>query len=302
MDDEEPGLTDAEVDPFVETTDWRPCSPAPTVRPDPIAFIDGVQRTELRVLAEDAGETCFGAFASVAVGAVRSSPSASCVEPIRVHRALALAGPMGTGAWLVPCGSAVLAFEPTRSVKQGYLGVADAVDRLRGEAEMQLGQAMVDQGYPLVILDGRLRLFPTPGTAVIGYTKTIHRRYLARPQEAMLPELGAGQRSPLFLIQEQRPLYSWYLRLAAGRPIEHALAGMVRLETSASIGVTEAINLANLTAHHLPSFASTQERDPRAPQNLLPIGALEDRLRHELGDHAWIRRSIEAHLHLEWAA
>jgi hypothetical protein len=34
-------------------------------------------------------------------------------------------------------------------------------------------------------------------------------------------------------------------------------------------------------------------RDARAPQNLLPIGALETRLRHRLGDPLLLRRSIE---------
>jgi hypothetical protein len=35
--------------------------------------------------------------------------------------------------------------------------------------------------------------------------------------------------------------------------------------------------------------------DPRAPQNLYPIGGLEEQLRHSLGDHEWIRRHIETH-------
>jgi hypothetical protein len=51
-----------------------------------------------------------------------------------------------------------------------------------------------------------------------------------------------------------------------------------------------------MLSHNLPRFASRPEHDPRAPQNLLPVGALEKRLRHELGDQAFIRRAIEDQL------
>jgi hypothetical protein len=35
-------------------------------------------------------------------------------------------------------------------------------------------------------------------------------------------------------------------------------------------------------------------RDPRSPQNLLPVGALEAALTHRLGDRRWIGRLITA--------
>jgi hypothetical protein len=61
-------------------------------------------------------------------------------------------------------------------------------------------------------------------------------------------------------------------------------------------------SLADLSARELPRFASDATRDPRAPQNLVPIGALEARLRHRLGDPTIIRRAIEARLHQEVTA
>jgi hypothetical protein len=33
-------------------------------------------------------------------------------------------------------------------------------------------------------------------------------------------------------------------------------------------------------------------RDPRSPQNLLPVGALETALTHRLGDRRWVGRLI----------
>ena len=80
------------------------------------------------------------------------------------------------------------------------------------------------------------------------------------------------------------------------------LHGVVRLEAPSGPGLEAARELADLSARELPRFASDPARDPRAPQNLLPIGALETRLKHRLGDHAVIRRAIEARLHEEAVA
>jgi hypothetical protein len=52
----------------------------------------------------------------------------------------------------------------------------------------------------------------------------------------------------------------------------------------------------------LPRLASDPAHDPRAPQNLHPIGGLEHRLRRRLGDPLLVRRAIEAHLHAQLAA
>jgi hypothetical protein len=96
-------------------------------------------------------------------------------------------------------------------------------------------------------------------------------------------------------------VYSWYLRLANRRAIDHPWAGLVRIETSDAVGLTPAVQLADVTTQHLPDFASSPIRDPRAPQNLYPIGALEDRLRRQLGDADFIRRHIEMHFTREAA-
>jgi uncharacterized protein len=295
--DEEDDESAAEVNPFVETTDWQPVTPAPVPRPDAILFVDGVQRIEARVLAELDGVLTYGAFASIAVGAVRATVDSTAVVRTNVARVLALTGTAAGEPVAVSCGSAELTFAPYWSTRQGYLGVAEAIDSKRRELERELGQALVAEGEPLVVLDGRLRLFPTQETAVVGLAKTIHRQYLPSQQATLLPQLGPSQRCPIFTIEQQGSLYSWYVRLASGRRIDHPLAGFVRLETPAAIGLAEAVRLADQTAVCLPSFASTPERDSRAPQNLLPIGGLEVQLRHDMGDHTWVRRSIESHLY-----
>lgn len=39
-------------------------------------------------------------------------------------------------------------------------------------------------------------------------------------------------------------------------------------------------------------MASSPHKDPRAPQNLVPIGGLERELRHRLGDQQLLYRSL----------
>ncbi len=59
--------------------------------------------------------------------------------------------------------------------------------------------------------------------------------------------------------------------------------------------------LADATAQTLPRFAGRPGVDPRAPQNLTPVGALEARLRHRLGSSSFLSRSLQAHLAEEFA-
>ena len=54
------------------------------------------------------------------------------------------------------------------------------------------------------------------------------------------------------------------------------------------------IRLADLTTRLLPPLASSPHKDPRAPQNLVPIGGLERELRHRLGDQQLLYRALRA--------
>lgn len=84
--------------------------------------------------------------------------------------------------------------------------------------------------------------------------------------------------------------YSWYLRLpgTTGAP----WAGIVRVECSAELSAPEAIGLADRSLVTLPRFASSPYKDPRAPQNLIPIAGLERRLRALLGDARLLHRTL----------
>jgi hypothetical protein len=270
-----------DVDPFVETDDWRAREPQFVERPRTIAFVDGVQRVEMRVIGDRDGKVVYGAFASVAVGAVFAREGGSDVAAETPLRILALADGETHPAVSVPCGEATLEFRSRPTAASGLAGVQEAVQSARREAEIALGERLDEQGHEMVVVDGRLNRQPKRKARGIGLIKT---------------------RTPLFRIGRDRAVYSWYLRLTEGRAIDHAWAGVVRVETLETIGIEAAVKLADLTACHLPTFASDSAHDPRAPQNLYPIGGLEDQLRHSLGDPEWIRRHIEMHFAREIAA
>ena len=146
----------------------------------------------------------------------------------------------------------------------------------------------------IVFLDGPLAYVTEPRGPIVGVVKAIHRLYLDAEHMALVFRLEKGERTPIFSIREgAKDRYSWYLRIGEGRPIHHALSGIVRLEARAAGGRDNAVALASISAAYLPRFASTPARDPRAPQNLTPVGALEEHLRNQMGDATLIQRAIE---------
>lgn len=185
-----------------------------------------------------------------------------------------------------------------------FVGVAGAtpIDPIVGlqnimrKAEGVLAQTVFEGGEgELLVLDGPLTYFGQG--PVVGMIKRQSRSYLPIDRTTILTALAEGQRTPLFRLGEQRlERYSWYARLASVRPIDGGMTGMVRLEVATSIGLERARELADLTTSVLPRFASVIGRDPRAPQNLYPVGQLERILRHRLGDAALVKRALELSL------
>jgi hypothetical protein len=56
--------------------------------------------------------------------------------------------------------------------------------------------------------------------------------------------------------------------------------------------VAEAAQTASRVSATLPRYASARHKDPRAPQNLYPIGGLERELRRRLGDRDLAIRAL----------
>ncbi len=288
----------APVDVRVESACWEAIRPSPAPPPQRIAFVDGVRRIEHRLLVSEGERTVFGLFGSFGVGAAFVATTAR-VERERIGRVVVVAG----GLLLEPFSAALrdggVVFEPRSEAANTPVAPVEGLQAAMREAEGRLAGELASE-VEVVFQDGPLG-FLTAGVLgpVVGFVKRLQRQYLDPAHHALLPRLGVGERTPLFLVGGREPRYSWYLRIASGRAIESALTGVVRAECRAAQGVDEARRLADLSARELPRFASDAAHDPRAPQNLYPVGGLEARLKHLLGDPALVRRAIEARLHRE---
>lgn len=275
--------------------DWSPVEPGTVSKLPCCAFVDGVRRIEARLFAEDGGAEAPGLAGSWAVGAAWSTRPPR-MDEIAVGRELVVGGGLLPPGMTLIVGRSLLEFA-SRSVP----GVAP-LDPLRGlqnamrAAEAALARRLHESGAAeLVVCDGPLSYFAEG--PVVGMVKRQSRSYLDPDRSRVLGLLRAGERTPIFRFGAHgRELYSWYLRLSDPRPIDGAMAGVVRLEVAAGVGLAGAQELASLAGAVLPRFAAQPGRDPRAPQNLYPVAALEAVLRHRLGDAALIRRAIEARL------
>ncbi len=296
-----------EVDTRVELHDWRAVTPAAPPAPA-LRIVDGVRRVEAHAMEEDVphplngdavggSEPSLGLFGSFAVGAVALDDGAPArvVEkpPIRVERCYLQTGGEPAERAILG-GRAELRFRAR--LARGASTPRDlvaALNRAMLDEEGLLAAEVARRSEAVVLIDGPLRL-RQPGRRVVGYVKRIHQWYVNGAERALATTLGVGQRTPLFHLDGDADTgrYAWFARTAALSGLFHPLAGVVRMECIGSLPVTEAVRLADEATAALPRLASTPARDPRAPQNLLPVGALERTLTHRLGDRRWVRRLL----------
>ena len=283
------------LDLTVEVASWQPIIPKLTPRPL-LWFVDGVRRVDLRVLTAESQPLRYGVLGSLAVGAVRAAERAEFDQPV-VRRALVMGGGLLPDPIHISVENGVVDFAGHPVADNTPEAPLAGLQALMRQAEADLAATLVGQG--LVLVDGPLtHLQPSPNV-IVGYVKRMRRGYLPVTHAPLLVQLPAGARTPLFLLRDPAgrfDRYSWYVRLAEPGPVAHRLASVVRLETWAAVGLQAARAAADVTARYLPTLASTPDRDPRAPQNLVPVGALEHHLRHRLGDPQHIRRCLMRHL------
>jgi hypothetical protein len=278
-----------------------PWAPIPSRRREDLpccAFVDGVRRIDVRLFAEQNGTAAPGLAGSWAVGCAWSTRPPR-ISDVIVGRELVLGGGLLPEPMEVPLGRQRLRFEARSVPGSTPLDPIQGLQNAMRAAEARLAELTLARGKAeLVVSDGPLTYFAA-GPA-IGMIKRQSRSYLDPGRAEVLSVLDVGERSPIFKLGEQRlERYSWYLRLAHRRPIDGAMASVVRLEVDAQGGLESARELADLTGAVLPAFAPHSGRDPRAPQNLYPISALEMTLRHRLADAALVRRALERHIYAE---
>jgi hypothetical protein len=288
---------DEQVDHEIEVSDaaWQPITPTrETTLHHRVVLIDGVRRLEARVQARQGERIIYGGFGSFAVGAVKVENSSASFGLQRVFRVAVL----GAGERL-PAPVHVrpnLIYQPESTPNAEVDGPLRHIQKSMRLAEATLARDLCSQDT-LTIVDGPLSFEPERRGVALGYIKRVHNLYLPAKFIPLLATLPAGTRTPLFGIQTVRSgfaRYSWFQRLASPGLGATEMHGLVRLEVAADVGMEAARNLANAATAWLPRTAPHRARDPRSPQNLLPIGALEQKLRGALGDARLFRRWIEA--------
>ena len=266
---------------------WQPVDPdlyGPV--PKTLLFLDGVRRIDARVWVQGSVRPVPGIAASIAAGLVRCSDGCPAeIVGVVVERDLITAAPDATD---LVTRAAAYKVQRARdgSLDELSLTLQQCLARVEATLASSTGS---DPG--LLVVDGPLR-GRTHLTNAVGYIKTHHTTYLPDTHAAVVAALKPGQRSPAFTMGTSWRRHSWYLQLdrVDGVP----WAGVVRLECSADLAAAQVTELADLTARVLPPLASTPHKDPRAPQNLVPIGGLERQLRHRLGDQQVLYRSLRA--------
>ncbi len=285
---------------------WRPLTATAAADVRRVLFLDGVRRIEARVLLED-DAPAFGAVGSCAVAAVAcqlgmeggGGRAAFEGEPV-VERWCALAGGR--------VGQPDLRLTSAAGGQPLFYRMAATPDtdvdapvrllqaKMRDAERLLAARLLARMGDGLLLCDGpRPLLGDDP--RVLGYLKTVQAQRLPPKALEVVRALEEGQRSPLYLVGEgERARFEWYVRLRDPRPWLHTLAGSVRLQGYAGPEPRTQLawmsSVADWSSAVLPRFATRSHQDPRAPQQLLPVRALEQTLRRRLGSAPLLRRRL----------
>ena len=260
-----------------ETLAWHPLG-APEPWPGTLAFLDGVQRSEL---------VAYAGSAPVLVGevaaAVRERRDRRLTTVLEERRLLVIARP----AALAAAGELPDAFrsvalpdeEPPHPVRD-LANAARALDRARGALERELGERYRRRSEGWLIVDGALTESPlwSADPCMLGVSKSHAtlpfdgenlERYLRLPQ---------GHRSSVYAPETRSltPVREWALRLWPweGKDVFH---GLVRIEVSPANGTSEIAD--RLSRQLLGERAPISTPDHRWDRLLYGIHSVEAYLR-----------------------
>jgi hypothetical protein len=288
-------LTEVEVNVEVELPEdhWEPvAAQADAPQPSTVLFVDGVRRVDARVWIEDPdGDPQPGICASYGAGVARCGAGLPA-EVIHASVGRGVFSASAHAADITTTHGSYAAHVAAGSTPEAlWIALQERMARREVEAAEA---ARRDLGAPddaLVVVDG-----PLSGrqhiAGAVGVIKTHGVAYLPPDLHRLVGRLEPGARTPVFAIGGRWSRYSWYLRLPGG--VDAPWAGVVRVECSTEISGPGAIQFADSVGVTISRYASEPYKDPRAPQNLYPIGGLERDLRHRLGDARLLFRGLRA--------
>ena len=286
--------TPATADPNVETADWS----APRIVPEVaeqglLYFVDGVRRIELRLVVDDGEHRGFGLFGSSAAGAVRCDGRASFGEH-EVGRTIVVGSGLRPDPVEIRVGTTRLVYAPRSEPGTDTNAPLDGLQKEMQRAEANLASRLAAQGDCLVLADGRLGFLDPTASPIVGLVKRFVRAYL---------EARAGRVAPAPRGRGTHPAVRSDLRGAAARALRLVHApraaspsvarprGARALRGARAIGLDDAVAIADRVTALLPGFGG-RASDPRTPQNLAPVAALEGWLQHRMGNRAIVSRAL----------
>lgn len=245
-----------------------------------LACVDGVRRAEalLGLAADDSGEEARGIAGALAYGSVLIEDEERPVfGPCQVERLTIWGSSRSQALPEVPGGWRW----QTKSIDSTEINAPmRELEKLMTIGERKLAKELCEK-HRLTLVDGTLKPLSDQPLPMIGYIKTHHRRLLDPARHREVPSMEVGWRTSLFKLGDER--FSAYVRIGATAAMGGPWAGIIRIEMFQSLGPDRAIEIADELAGILPRFAGVAHRDPRAPQNLQPVGALESHLRRLMG-------------------
>src|SRR5438105_7837208 len=177
----------AVVEPFIESADWsapRPVFPRVT---EPVHFIDGVRRIDLRLVADVDGRRVPGLFGTYAVGSALCDGRAR-FEDDSIGRILVLGGGEDIGNVELRIGKDVFVFDsestPGTEPDDPLLKLQD----LMRTAETNMAARLAGVDGSLVLVDGPLAFYRETKGPIVGVIKRFGRVYLAPEQGQLIPK------------------------------------------------------------------------------------------------------------------
>lgn len=263
----------------------------PRIRPERLAFVDATMQTDARLTRTGPdGIVHVGLAGFWAAGAVLiESDKSPRVDLVTTERVTVFCGGEAVGLRAQPGGWSWVADAVEAS---DFPSARQRLQRRMRDAEGVIAERLCAGGW-VTVVDGPLNnIRRTRTQPVVGYVKTHQRRMLDPANWARVPMLGVGQRSSVFVINDD--LYGTYLRIGDAGPWSSPWGGIVRLEVPSGAGRRAATDALDAAASWLPQYASAAHRDARAPVNLTPIAGLERALRRYSGDARLALRAVRA--------
>lgn len=250
--------------------------------PDPLAFLDGVQRMHLVAYAGAAP-----IYIAEIAAAVRERRAARLTTVLEDRRRMVVARPRAlAAAGEVLAGLATLALpedEPPHPVRD-LTQASRALDRARGQLELDVGRRFRLTSAGWLVVDGSLAESPewAADPRTIGVSKSHATLPFADGDLDLYLRLPPGHRTSIFAPQTRSvaPVHAWALRLRdwESKDLFH---GLVRIEVSPDNGVPATADL--LSRWLLAERAPISTPDPRWDRLLYGIHSVEQYLRARAG-------------------